>query len=163
MDITDITAQLRSAVDDALARAVAVGGLAGVALIHLLQTPNAFSEAGYLGALFIAAAVTAVLLAAVLTRTGDPRAWLATGGLVALLLLGYAISRSIGLPGFTSDIGEWAEPPGLAALVAESLLLVVSGLALSLRDPVVTGAPEPDRFASSRRVALVMRGVTRQP
>ena len=144
MEILDIHVHVRGAVNDALTRALAVGGLATVALIHLLQTPDAFSEAGYLGALFIAAAVAAVLLAAVLTQTSDRRAWLAAGGLAALLLLGYVLSRSIGLPGFTSDIGEWAEPPGLAALVVESLLVVVSGMVLGLPESVAAGRPQPD-------------------
>jgi hypothetical protein len=151
MDTTEHRAQLRVAVDDALARATAVGGLAAVALIHLFQTDSAFAEVGYLGALFIATAVAAVFLAAALTQTSDRRAWLAAGCLAGVLLLGYVISRSVGLPGFTSDIGEWAEPPGLAALVVESLVLVVSGLKLGVLDAIAAGRSEPARAAATPR------------
>ena len=55
----DLPTSLRGAFDDALARALAIAGLAGVALIHTLQIPDAFHEIGYLGALFIVAAAGA--------------------------------------------------------------------------------------------------------
>jgi hypothetical protein len=163
MDIIDIRVPVRSAVDDALARAVAIGGLVVIALIHILQTPTAFSEAGYLGGLFIAAAVAAILLAGVLTRTGDPRAWAAAGALAGLILLGYVISRSIGLPGFTSDIGEWAETPGLASMVVEGLVVTVSAMVLASPEGVAAGRSEPSAAAGAsapqRRAAFVMRSV----
>src|SRR5215218_4369406 len=106
MQIIDIHMGLRSAVDDAIARAVAIAGLMAIALIHVLQAPDAFAEIGYLGGLFILAAAGCLVLAAVLTRTSHDIAWIAAGGLPALILLGYVLSRSVGLPGFTGDIGE---------------------------------------------------------
>ena len=124
MEITDI--QTKGAMNDAIARIVAIGGLVAIALIHMLQLPDAFEEAGYLGGLFIAAVAASLTLAAVMTRTSDDRAWLAAGGLAGLILLGYVLSRSVGLPGFTDDVGEWSEVPGLASMVAESLLGIVA-------------------------------------
>ena len=124
MEITDI--QTKGAMNDAIARIVAIGGLVAIALIHVLQLPDAFEEAGYLGGLFIAAVAASLTLAAVMTRTSDDRAWLAAGGLAGLILLGYVLSRSVGLPGFTDDVGEWSEVPGLASMVAESLLGIVT-------------------------------------
>jgi hypothetical protein len=126
MQTNDFHTSLRGAIDDALARALGIAGLAGVALIHTLQVPDAFEEIGYLGALFIAAAAGCMLLAVAMTRTSDDRLWMAAGALPGLVLIGYLISRSVGLPGFTSDMGEWAEPPALAAMIAESTLVTLS-------------------------------------
>ncbi len=137
MQIIEIQMSLRGAVDDAIARALAVGGLTAVAIIHGVEAPDAFGEVGYLGALFVVAVVACVSLASVLTRTTDDRAWMAAGGLAGLILLGYVLSRSVGLPGFTADTGEWAEPAGLIAMVLESTLVVLSaGVLVSRR-----GAP----------------------
>ena len=143
MQIIDIHMGIRDALDDAIARAVAIGGLVAIALIHILQLPDAFAEIGYLGALFIAAVATCLLLAGVLTRTSDDLAWAAAGGLAALILLGYVLSRSVGLPGFTDDVGEWSEAPGLASMVVESLLIVVSGAVLLSRHPMGRAAAAP--------------------
>ena len=142
MQINDLQLALRAAVEDALARVLAIGGLAAVALIHSIQAPDAFSEAGYVGALFIVAVVACVLLATTMTRTSDDRAWMAVGGVAGLILIGYILSRSVGLPGFTSDMGEWDSSRGLAAMVAESTLVVLSGTVLLMRrEAAVAEAP----------------------
>jgi hypothetical protein len=108
--------------------------LVAIALIHVLQLPAAFDEIGYLGALFIGAVVGSLLLAAILTRTSDGLAWTATGGLAAVILLCYVVSRSVGLPGFTNDVGEWAEAPGLASMVIEGLLVFLTTAVLLTRE-----------------------------
>jgi len=144
MEIIDIHMGIKGAVDDAIGRAVAIGGLVAIALIHMLQLPAAFAAIGYLGALFIAAIVACLGLAAVMTRTSDDRAWTASGGLATLILLGYVISRSIGLPGFTDDIGEWSETLGLASMVAEGVVVFVVASVLVSRGYMVhraAGAP----------------------
>ena len=64
------------------------------------------------------------------------------GGLAGLILLGYIISRSVGLPGFTGDMGEWASLGGLAAMVVEALLVVLSGAVLAARRPLMSPAAE---------------------
>jgi hypothetical protein len=140
----DIDLNMKRTVDDALARAVAIGGLTAVALIHMLELPDAFDAVGYLGGLFIAAIVAALALAATLSRTTDNRAWAAAGALPALLLLCYVISRSVGLPAFTEDTGEWSEPLGLASMVVESLLIFVTAAVLATRG-------YPARLTAGRR------------
>jgi hypothetical protein len=120
-----------TAIDDAISRTVAIAGLAGIALIHVLQLPGAFSETRYLGLLFIGAIVAAVALAAILTHASDRGIWTATAALGALILLGYVLSRTTGLPDATDDVGEWDEPLGLASMVAESLVVCVSGAVLA--------------------------------
>jgi hypothetical protein len=133
MQIIEIHTSIRGAVDDAIARAVAIGGLLGIAVIHVLQLPEAFAEIGYLGALFIAAVAGSVVLAAALARTSDDRAWAGAGALAALILIGYLLSRSVGLPGFTGDTGNWSEAPGLVSMVVESLEIVLAGTVLATR------------------------------
>jgi hypothetical protein len=121
--------------NDVIARMVAIAGLGGIALVHVLQSPDAFTETTYLGILFVGAIVTSLVLAAVLTRTSDDRAWAAAGGLGALILLGYFLSRTSGLPDATNDIGEWTEPLGLASLVAEGLVVcVTAGVMVTRRE-----------------------------
>ena len=120
-----------AAIDDAVSRTVAIAGLAGVAAIHVLQLPDAFSETFYLGMLFIGAAVAALLVATALTRTSGRGVWTAAVALPALILLGYVLSRTSGLPDATNDVGEWDEPLGLASLVAETLVVCVGGVVLA--------------------------------
>jgi hypothetical protein len=150
MEIIDIHTNVKGAVDEAIARAVAIAGLAGIAVIHVLQLPDAFEAAGYLGALFVCAVTVSVLLAAALTRRDDERLWGAAGGLAALILLGYVVSRSVGLPGFTEDVGEWTEPAGLASMVAESLVACVSAATLVARHPVRLSTTSPSRTPRTR-------------
>jgi hypothetical protein len=139
---------MHGSIDDALSRAVAIAGLGGVALIHVLQLPEAFAETFYLGLLFIGAIVAAVVLSAALTRTSDDRVWAAAGGLPALILLGYLLSRTSGLPDATDDIGEWAEPLGLLSMVVEGLLVCVgAGVLASRRGSVEHALPSRERRA----------------
>jgi hypothetical protein len=150
MQIIDIHMGIRGALDDALARAIAIGALVTIALIHVLQLPAAFAEIGYLGGLFIAAVAACLILAAVMTRTSDDLAWAAAGGLAGAVLLGYVLSRSVGLPGFTDDVGEWSEAPGLASMVVESLLVFVTGAVLvTRRHPMGSAAAATDAAAPS--------------
>jgi Na+/proline symporter len=132
-----------AAIDDAVGRTVAIAGLTGIALIHVLQLPDAFSETFYLGLLFVGAVVGAVLVAAALTRTSTHRVWSAACALGALVLLGYLLSRTTGLPGATDDVGEWDEPLGLASMVAESLVVCVSAVVLASRRSVPVAATMP--------------------
>lgn len=140
-----------SVVDEALTRGAAVASLAGIAAIHALQLPEAFRDAGYLGGLFVAAAVASVVLAAVIARMADSRAVDAAGALAGLILLGYLISRIFGLPSFTDDVGEWTEPLGLLSMVAEGLLICLAAVS-HVRVPSAAGRPAgwPGRMGGSR-------------
>jgi hypothetical protein len=126
---------------DAIARIAAIAGLVGVAIVHALQLPDAFAAVDYLGVLFVALIVTCLGLAATMTRATDQTLWAAIGGLSALVLLGFVLSRTSGLPGFTGDIDEWTEPLGLVSLVLEGLLVFVSAAALGLPRTVTWPMP----------------------
>ena len=90
-------------------------------------------------------------LAAMLTRMSDERIWAATGALPALVLIGYILSRTSGLPGFTDDIGEWSEPLGLVSMVFEGLLVCLSATVLATQHTTVERVPSPRRDAGAGR------------
>src|SRR3954454_7911655 len=121
-------------VAELLGRGLAIAALGVIALVHVLDLPDAFGETLYLGLLFVLAAALALALAIALSRTGDPRVWLggdAPPGRVLLrgradrrfcrpappvpllILLVCVLSRPSGLPAATDDVGNWREPLGL--------------------------------------------------
>ena len=123
--------------DEVVARTVTALGLVGIALIHILQLPDTLGDRAYVGGLFIAAIVSSLLLAAILTRTDDSRAWIATGGFAALVLIAFLFSRTTGLPGFTDYKGVWDESSGLESLVVEGLVVLVTSAVLATRSTAI--------------------------
>lgn len=53
--------------------------------------------------------------------------WLAALGTASGPLFGFIASRSVGLPGYTDDIGNWTEPLAVVAVLVE---LTVMGICL---------------------------------
>ena len=127
------TETLDRAVRDGIARTVAVVGLAGVALIHLLDLPGKFSETPYLGWMYIGLIVGCLAVAAALVHGSDTRAWTAAALLPLGALVGYTLTRTVGLPQAMDDIGNWTEPLGLASLFVEgALVTLAAGMLASL-------------------------------
>lgn len=122
--------QIQEAVRDGITRGLAIVGLAGIALIHLLDAPGQFADTPYLGWMYIALIAGCVMVGAALLHTSDPRAWLATAALALSVMAGYALSRTTGLPGATGDIGNWSEPLGIASLFVEGSVAALSAFAL---------------------------------
>jgi len=140
------TSSLTDVLRDGVARAAAVVALAGVALIHVLDAPNTFSEVPYIGWLYVALIAGSVLTAGALIRASDTRAWLAAALLPLGAIVGFTLTRTVGLPGDTGDIGNWAEPLGMASLFVEGSLVALS--AMVLRERVDTAARRGARAAS---------------
>ena len=119
-------------IDNTIARAVAVVGLVGVALIHLLDAPDTFASTPYKGWLYVALIVGCLATAGALIRDSDSRAW----AMAALLPLGaalaFVVSRTVGLP-HGADIGNWTEPLGLASLFVEGCVVALSVAVLTKR------------------------------
>jgi hypothetical protein len=120
-----------------------------IAAIHILDQGGfpgskepAYVQIGYylleLGCLMAAVALswpaTGFLLRA---------AWPAAAFLAAGPLLGYTLSRGPGLPAYTDDKGNWAEPLGVISLVVETALLVLSlgAIVHSAKDATQDRAP----------------------
>ena len=116
---------IRDVVRDGIARAIAIVGLAGIALIHLLDAPGTFQDSAYKGWLYVGLIVGCVGAAAALIRAGDRRAWTAAALLAAGAMLAYVVSRTIGLPQGADDIGNWNEPLGIASLFVEGALVAL--------------------------------------
>jgi hypothetical protein len=104
-------------------RDVAVLGLVTVALLHIPVASMHLHEVPYLGWLFLGLAMACLAGAVLLANTNALVVWAAAGGICLLALAGYLVSRSIGLPLAGDDIGDWANPLGLAAVVAEAVVV----------------------------------------
>src|SRR5947208_384757 len=124
-------------IDKPIERTLAVVGLAGVALIHLLDLHDTYLAAPYKGWLYLALIAGSLAAAAALVRADDRRAWLAALVLPAGAFAAFVWSRTIGLPGGADDIGNWWEPLGLAAegAVGDADPLLALGDALVLFPP----------------------------
>lgn len=108
--------------------------LLGIALIHWLDLGDKLTEVPYLGYLYIALIAGSVLAAALLFVR--PRAGWTLGGTLALLtFIGYCVNRTVGMPGAMDDIGNWGEPLGVASLVVEGAMVLLSAAMLRLRGP----------------------------
>src|SRR2546422_90995 len=135
-------ATIQAAVRDGITRTIAVVGLAGIALIHVLNAPSTFNETPYLGWMYVALILGSVTLAGALIRDSDPRMWAAAGALALSVIVGYTLSRTTGLPQSSGDIGNWSEPLGIASLFVEGTVVAVSALALLERVPIPRTARE---------------------
>jgi hypothetical protein len=114
----------------ALATFAGIVCLAGIALTHVADLPDKLEEAHYMAAMFIALIVSSLVLAAALAagyRTRD--AWRAGAVLSAATLVGYVLSRSVGLPQLEDHVGMWLDPWGVAACTCEAIFI-----ALALRE-----------------------------
>jgi Kef-type K+ transport system membrane component KefB len=107
-------------------RAVVSVGLLGVALIHLLDLPRKFNETPYLAVGNVVVIMFTILIAESLLYRVDRRTWRATALLGAALLFTYSVSRLIGLPGETHDVGNWLDPLGLAAIFVEGTVALLA-------------------------------------
>lgn len=113
----------------------AAGALLAVAVsvIHVADQGGltALKDPAYLGygywLLELAGVITAVLL---LTRPHSV-SWLLALGVAAGPLIGITISRSVGLPDATDDIGNWFEPLGMLAMAVELALVALSVTAIA--------------------------------
>ena len=94
-------------------------------VIHLVEAPDAFGDARYKGILFVAQGLGALGAAVGIYRAGQGWGWV-LGVLVAGgALIGYVLSRTVGLPGLPAEPENWLEPMGVASLIAEGLFVVV--------------------------------------
>ena len=112
---------------------ISIVGVAGIGLIHLLDSVDTFHETRWLFWAYVLLMAATIVVAGALLHHPDRRAF-GAAALVALLpLAGYVVSRTTGLPGADDDIGNWADPLGLASLWVEGAVLLTSAYALAPR------------------------------
>jgi hypothetical protein len=127
---------LRRVASEIVARAAAVAGLAGIALIHLLDSLSKFQETPYMGWMYVGLMLSCLIAAGVLVRSNLREAWLAAIALPASAIMGFVLTRTTGLPQAHGDVGNWSEPLGLAALFVECAVIAVAAYALAALAPV---------------------------
>ena len=108
-----------------IARSVAVVGLLVIAVAHASDAGSKWHEARYVFFLYAALIVGALAVAALLLRRESRLAWTAAGVVAITPIIGYALSRTTGLPKASGDIGNWGEPLGVFSLVAEGAVLAL--------------------------------------
>jgi hypothetical protein len=113
-------------VSEQAARLLAVIGLAGIAVIHVLDAPDTFAGVKYIFWLYIAIIVGAIPFSLLLLQWSSRLAWVGPALLAAGPLVGYLLTRSVGLPGDSGDIGNWLDSLGLASMFVEAAVLSLS-------------------------------------
>lgn len=119
--------------------------LAEIAAIHIALVPAHLREAPYAAGLFIALSAASLALAVRIVIRGDRPTWTAASGLAASAIFAYIISRSVGLPMMSDDIGGWLNPLGVGAVCAETITVAISMIALLHRSVVAQPAGAPRR------------------
>src|SRR3954463_755086 len=107
-------------------------GLAGIGLIHLLDSVETFHETRWLFWAYVALMAATVVVSGALLHRPTVRSYEAAALLALLPLVGFVLSRTSGLPGSDDDIGNWTDSLGLASLWVEGAVLLTSGYAVAL-------------------------------
>ena len=94
----------------------AAAALSATAAIDMTLAPDHLREAPYAGALFIAPASPRLRLRLPSATDHEP-VWLGRGAISLGALVAYFLSRSVGLPSMSDDIGD-GDLVGLAAVAA---------------------------------------------
>jgi hypothetical protein len=110
---------------------VAAGLLVAIAIIHIQdqggllgdQSPTWLKWGYYLVEL-------SSLLAALLVARKRTAGWVLGLGAAAGPFTGYVLSRSVGLPGDSGDIGNWGYTLGQVSLVVEGLFVIIACVCL---------------------------------
>ncbi|MFD0277857.1 hypothetical protein ACFVHB_28660 [Kitasatospora sp. NPDC127111] len=93
------------------------------AVVHLILVPSHLEEKPYVGVLFVVGSVVMLAVAAGLLLLRRPiGAWLVGSATSIGMIVGFLLSRTVGLPGYQED--EWEVPYGPLALVVEALFVV---------------------------------------
>jgi hypothetical protein len=99
-----------------------------VGLVDLVESPEYFGFATYLGLAFVANTLGSLLTAVGIYRH-QRWGWLLGLLIAALSVVLYMISRSVELPGLPHK--EWLEPTGIVSVIAEVLFVVLAGYQLT--------------------------------
>ena len=121
------TASTTLSTREAGATAAGVLCLGGIAASHLADLQDKLDEAHYMAVMFIGLITASVILAAALLAGYRTReAWRIGAVLSALTILGYVLSRSVGLPQLEDHVGMWLDPWGVVALVSEAAFIALA-------------------------------------
>ncbi len=97
--------------------------IALIGLLHLYMAPQEYGETPYMGILFGINFVAAIIAGAGIYRH-ENWGWLLGVAIAAGSLLGYVLSRTVGLPGM--EIEAWLQPLGLFSLFVEVAFIFIA-------------------------------------
>src|SRR3954467_3700336 len=92
--------------------------LLAAAAAHLPVIGPHLDEAPYVGYSFIGFCLAAAIVAVALVARGRRALLVAGAGLCAAALAAYAATRLVAFPLIGDDVGNWAEPAGVASAVS---------------------------------------------
>jgi hypothetical protein len=118
-------------VQEAAVRGTLAIGLAGIAVIHAVDSVGKWTEVRYMFWLYMALIAASVGVGGAVLFSRSRAAVAAAAGLAAAVLAAYVVDRTVGMPNATGDIGNWTEPLGLASMVVEGLVVAVGLAALA--------------------------------
>jgi len=102
--------------------AVGIALLLMIGAIHFATARDSFGDATYKGILFVANGVGSLIAAFGVARGVRTWGW-GLGLLIAVsAFVGYALSRTVGLPMLPAEPDKWFEPMGIASFAAEGAL-----------------------------------------
>lgn len=93
-------------------------------VIHLIDAPDAFSEITYKGVLFMLNGIGGLVAAYGVFR-GRNWGWFLGLLIAGGAIIGYIISRTIGLPGLEVE-STWLEPLGVLSLIVEGIFVALT-------------------------------------
>jgi hypothetical protein len=99
-----------------------------------------YQEVPYLGISYMALIFSAIVAAAMLIHSNSRAAWMLAGAVSLGTIVGFTLTRTVGLPQSMDDIGNWLEPMGLASLFVEVIVVGVCGYALGTMKSVSSPA-----------------------
>ncbi len=113
------------------ARWLAIPALVTAGAVHVPIMFEHLHEVPYLGGLFVALTITTLVGAAVLAVYDARVVWMAMGVVCLAAVVGYLLSRGVGLPGASDDIGDWMNSLGIAAIISETIVALTAALVLA--------------------------------
>jgi hypothetical protein len=95
--------------------------------LHLITAGEEYAEARYMGVLFLANFLGALVSAVGILRRKLWWGWILGVVIAAGSIIGYIQSRTVGMPGM--EVEEWYDPIGIPAMIVEGMFLIVFVLA----------------------------------
>ncbi len=102
---------------------LSVAVIAVIGVTHLYMAPQEYGETPYMGILFGINFIAAIVAAVGIYRRAT-WGWLLGIAIAAGSLIGYILSRTVGLPGM--EIEEWLQPIGVLSLLVEGVFLFLA-------------------------------------
>jgi len=111
---------------------VVAAALIIAAAAHIPLIPEHLQEATYMGVAFTVFTFACLALAALAIQHDTAVVYLASGTVAMAAVLTYVSTRIVAFPMLAADVGAWAEPLGVVAVLAE--LTAAAAAVAVLRD-----------------------------